>query len=243
MQIITSDNICIGGRDQSKTFLEKDWSHFSRRREYIVKSKAKTHIDNDCWSLDYIYRLQSGWTCLTYGNLCCPKWKPRQIVDDDQIGIFRWWCSTLWRIKSRSKHNSKPEEHCSCYLKCIHNSIYAQLKAWVYSNRATTRIYAKKPFIVIECNYDCFGFSKFPINNCVLYSPGWTNLKTTIKAEILPLKLLMTNWWLSLFPVNVFRSKFAAAGLPINLRNVHLASFFRLYFCCLLDEDLKGQCK
>ena len=54
--------------------------------------------------------------------------------------------------------------------------------------------------------------------------------------------LLMTNWWL-LFPVNVFRPKFAAADLPTNLRNVQLASFFRLYFCCLLDQDLKGQCR
>ena len=32
MQIITSANICIGRIDQSKTFLEKDWSHFSRGR-------------------------------------------------------------------------------------------------------------------------------------------------------------------------------------------------------------------
>ena len=26
-----------------------------------------------------------------------------------------------------------------------------------------------------------------------------------------------------------------------NLRNVQLVSFFRLYFCCLLDQDLKGR--
>ena len=76
-----------------------------------MKSNAKTNIDNDCWTLDNNFCIQSGWTCLTYGNLCCPKWKPRQIVDDDQIVIFKWWCSTLWRIKSRSKHNSKLEEH------------------------------------------------------------------------------------------------------------------------------------
>ena len=31
--------------------------------------------------------------------------------------------------------------------------------------------------------------------------------------------------------------------LPTNLRDVQLASFFRLYFCCLLDQDLKGQCR
>ena len=30
---------------------------------------------------------------------------------------------------------------------------------------------------------------------------------------------------------------------PTNLRNVQLANFFRLYFCCLLDQDLKGQCR
>ena len=28
-----------------------------------------------------------------------------------------------------------------------------------------------------------------------------------------------------------------------NLRNVQLVSFFRLYFCCLLDQDLKGPCR
>ena len=33
-----------------------------------------------------------------------------------------------------------------------------------------------------------------------------------------------------LFPANVFRPKFAAAGLATNLRNVQLASFFGLYF-------------
>ena len=35
--------------------------------------------------------------------------------------------------------------------KYIHNSIYARLKAWANSFIITTRIYAKKPFIVIEC--------------------------------------------------------------------------------------------
>ena len=60
----------------------------------------------------------------------------------------------------------------------------------LFYNRATTRICAKKPFIVIECNCDCFGFGKFPINNCVFYSPSWTNLKTTVKREILPLNVV-----------------------------------------------------
>ena len=110
-----------------------------------------------------------------------------------------------------------------------------------FYNRTTTRICAKKPFIVTECSCDCFGFGKFPINNCVLYSPGWTNLRTTIKTEILPLNVDNDQLVTFLFPVNVFRPKFAAAGLPTNLRNVQLTSFFRLYFCCLLDQDLRFQ--
>ena len=40
--------------------------------------------------------------------------------------------------------------------------------------------------------------------------------------------------------MNVFRPKLVAAGLPTNLRNAQLESFFRLYFCSLLDQDLKG---
>ena len=67
--------------------------------------------------------------------------------------------------------------------------------------------------------------------------------KTTMKTEILPLNVVNDQLVIFLFPVNVFRPKFAAAGLPTKLRNVQLASFFRLYFCCLLDQDLKGQCR
>ena len=53
-----------------------------------------------------------------------------------------------------------------------------------------------------------------------------TNLKTTIKTEILPLNVVDDQLVSVLFPVNVFRPKFAVAGLPINLRNAQLASFF-----------------
>ena len=70
--------------------------------------------------------------------------------------------------------------------------------------------------------------------------------KPTIKAEILPLNVVDDQLMSVLSPVNVFRPKFAAAGLSTNLRNAQLASFFfliRLYFCCLLDQDLKGQCR
>ena len=40
-----------------------------------------------------------------------------------------------------------------------------------------------------------------------------TNLKTTIKTEILPLNVVDDQLVSVLFPVNVFRPKFAAAGL------------------------------
>ena len=72
-----------------------------------------------------------------------------------------------------------------------------------FYNRAKTKICAKKPFIVIECNCDCSGFGKFPIN-CVFYSPGWTNLKTTVKNGTFTFECRL--WPIGdyfLFPVNV----------------------------------------
>ena len=98
-----------------------------------------------------------------------------------------------------------------------------------FYNRATTRICAKKPFIVIECSCDCFGFGKFPINNCVLYSPGWTNFRTTIKTEILPFNVDNDQWVTFFVPSECLSAKFAAAGLLINLRNVQFASFLDLF--------------
>ena len=67
-----------------------------------------------------------------------------------------------------------------------------------------------------------------------------------MQTEILPLIVVNDQLASFLFPVNVSRPKFAAAGLPTNLRNAQLARFFeliRLYFRCLLDQDLKGQCR
>ena len=46
------------------------------------------------------------------------------------------------------------------------------------------------------------------------------------KTEILPLNVVDDQLVSVLFPVNVCRPKFAAAGLPTNLRNAQLASFF-----------------
>ena len=70
-----------------------------------------------------------------------------------------------------------------------------------------------------------------------------TNLKT-IKTEILPLNVVDDQLVSVLFPVNVFRPKFAAAGLRQICETRNLRVFLiRLYFCCLLDQDLKGQCR
>ena len=69
---------------------------------------------------------------------------------------------------------------------CIHNSIYAQLKAWANSF-TTERQQGSVRRSLLLCY--CLGFGKFPINSCVLYSPGWTNFRTTIKTEILPLNV------------------------------------------------------
>ena len=63
-----------------------------------------------------------------------------------------------------------------------------------------------------------------------------TNLKTTIETEILPLNVVDDQLVSVLFPVNVFR-QICETG---NLRVFFL---IRLYFCCLLDQDLTGQCR
>ena len=48
--------------------------------------------------------------------------------------------------------------------------------------------------------------------------------------EILPLIVVNDQLVSFLFPVNVSRPKFAAAGLPTNLRNAQLARFFEFGF-------------
>ena len=72
------------------------------------------------------------------------------------------------------------------------------------------------------------------------------NLKTTVKTEILSLSVVDDQLVSVLFPVNVFRPKFAAAGFRQICEQRATCEFFfliRLYFCCLLDQDLKGQCR
>ena len=57
-----------------------------------------------------------------------------------------------------------------------------------------------------------------------------TNLKTTIKTEILPLIVVDDQLVSVLFPVNVFRPKFAAAGLQQICKTRNLRVFFKFGF-------------
>ena len=128
-------------------------------------------------------------------------------------------------------------------LECIHVSIYAQVKAWANSfikTRATTRICAKKPFIVIDYNCYCFGFGQFPINNCVLYSPGWINLKTTIKAEILPLNFVNDQSVTFFVPSECLSAKICCSSSSDKSAKRATCEFFSASFFCLLEKDLKG---
>ena len=57
-----------------------------------------------------------------------------------------------------------------------------------------------------------------------------TNLKKTIKTEILPLNVVDDQLVSVLFPVNVFRPKFAAAGLRQICETRDLRVFFKFGF-------------
>ena len=81
-------------------------------------------------------------------------------------------------------------------------------------------------------------------SDCTEITKCITNLKTTIKTEILPLNVVDDQLVSVLFPVNIFQPKFAAARLRQICETLNLRVFLiRLYFCCLLDQDLKGQCR
>ena len=110
-----------------------------------------------------------------------------------------------------------------------------------FYNRTTTRICAKKPFIVTECSCDCFGFGKFPINNCVLYSPGWTNLKKIMKVEILPLHVINDQLVTFFVPSECLSAKICCSWSSDKFAKRATYEFFWLYFCCLLDQDLRFQ--
>ena len=67
----------------------------------------------------------------------------------------------------------------------------------------------------------------FPLqSDCQEITKCITNLKTTIKTEILPLTVVDDQLVSVLFPVNVFRPKFAAAGLRQICETRNLLVFF-----------------
>ena len=100
--------------------------------------------------------------------------------------------------------------------------------------------------LLLQEKFSCLGLGLG--SDCPEITKSIKNLKTTIKTQILPLNVVDDQLVSVLSPVNVFRPRFAAAALrQHDLRNAQLGSFFftviRLYFCCLLDQDLKSQCR
>ena len=72
-------------------------------------------------------------------------------------------------------------------------------------------------------------------SDCPEITKCTTNLKTTIKTEILPLSVVDDQLVSVLFPVNVFRPKFAAAGLQqICEQRATCESFFNSALFLLL---------
>ena len=67
-------------------------------------------------------------------------------------------------------------------------------------------------------------------SDCPATTKCITNLKTTIKTEILPLNVVDGQLVSVLFPVNVFRPKFAAASLRQICETRNLRVFFFFYF-------------
>ena len=76
--------------------------------------------------------------------------------------------------------------------------------------------------LLLREKFPCFNRICPEITKCI------TNLKTTIKTEILPLNVVDDQLVSVLFPVNVFRPKFAAAGLRqiCETRNFFFFFFF-----------------
>ena len=145
---------------------------------------------------------------------------------------------------------------------CIHNSIYALLNAWANSiiierqQGSARRSFLLKiltthkkinncPYWLVENTpYFILWFEREHLiqltDNCEWkLSSKFTGKIKKIKAK-----------WTQVSLKKCFKSQRSYQGfwlfkiiftLPTNLRNVQLMSFFWLYFCCLLDQDLKGQ--
>ena len=82
-------------------------------------------------------------------------------------------------------------------------------------------------------------------SDCPEITKVHNKFKNNNKNGNLPLNVVDDQLVSVLFPVNVFQPKFAAAPLRQIYETLNLRFFFliRLYFCCLLDQDLKGQCR
>ena len=140
---------------------------------------------------------------------------------------------------------------------CIHNSIYAQLKAWANSfiierqqgsaqrsfllKILTTHKKSKQTSILAGQKHATF------------YTLVWARTFDPVNQQLWmksskftgKIKQIRAKWTQK----NVFKSKTPSYHgfwlfkiiftLPTNLRNVQLTSFFRLYLCCSLDQDLK----
>ena len=116
--------------------------------------------------------------------------------------------------------------------KCIHNSTYAQLKAWasdkVQNSHNAQKKVNKRPYWLVKITpHFILWFERQRLihltDNC-----GWKaqNLRGKWRTEI-------KAGWTQVSLKKCFKSQrpeFAGAGLPTNLRNVQLTSFFRLYF-------------
>ena len=82
----------------------------------------------------------------------------------------------------------------------------------------------------------------FPLGNhpTVILTDGQASYGCSRGLRLtLPVSKLLDKTSLFLFPVNVFRPKFAAAGLPTNLRNAQLAGFFSALFFLLVGSGPK----
>ena len=71
-------------------------------------------------------------------------------------------------------------------------------------------------------------------SDCTEIAKCITNLKTTIKTEILPLNVVDDQLVSVLFPVNVFQPKFAAARLRQICETFNLRVFFNSALFLLL---------
>ena len=71
------------------------------------------------------------------------------------------------------------------------------------------------------------------------------NLKTTIKTEILPLNVVDDQSGVCSVPSEGLSAKICCSWSSDKFAKRATCEFFliRLYFCCLLDQDLKGQCR